>query len=70
MEPQSEQLPAWQWRIGDGVQLFRGEPLDVVTLHRMEGVPPQVVVEFAGRDGQYHYEPAWLATVWRYHVAA
>lgn len=65
----SEPLPAWQWRIGDLVKWSAGPPV-VITLHRLEGAPGQVVVEFGGLDGQVRCDPNRTAMVNRLHAAA
>ncbi len=58
-------LPAAEWRIGDLVTVSVEYGMAMVTLHRLEGAPGRVVVEFAGLPGHRSYPPTTMATVHR-----
>jgi len=50
-------VPAAQVHLGDLVLLTPAGPVRRVTLHRLQGTPPVVVLSYAGKPGQ-HAVPA------------
>jgi len=50
-------VPAAELRLGDLVLLSPNGPVRRITLHRLQGTPPVVVLSYAGKPGQ-HAVPA------------
>ena len=50
-------VPAAQLHLGDLVLITPQGPVRRVTLHRLQGTPPTVVLSYAGKPGQ-HAVPA------------
>ena len=50
-------VPAAELHLGDLVLLSPNGPVRRITLHRLQGTPPVVVLSYAGKPGQ-HAVPA------------
>lgn len=61
----TQPLPARAWKLGDIVLPAAGGSPRRVTLHRMEGAPPQVVVQYAGEVEPHRYRLDHTETVAR-----